>query len=245
MPWTPEFAAIDAVHRRLPNLVANAAFVSADGLAHKGDKIHFDSASYRELGRRYGGGLAQVAIGRRGRRSGDGLREWKIVTLDPASRGRSPRRPRRPSPRGRSDDAVFVPSPVRRRGRSISGTHCRSRIHRESLPQPRCRPRSPRCRLREVRSLSELQAWIRRHAAGVPAGDVDRGARATRSRASPSSVFPTPEELDEGTRDIIPWSSSPSPRRCSHRGMEGARTRRSLRGRSPMGRLSGKTGVPC
>jgi hypothetical protein len=27
--------------------------VSAEGLKHKGDKIHFDSASFRELGKRY------------------------------------------------------------------------------------------------------------------------------------------------------------------------------------------------
>jgi hypothetical protein len=27
--------------------------VSADGLKHKGDKVHFDAASYRELGKRY------------------------------------------------------------------------------------------------------------------------------------------------------------------------------------------------
>lgn len=53
VPWTPEIMMVDAVHRRLPNLVDHCAFVSAEGLAHKGDKIHFDSASYREFGRRY------------------------------------------------------------------------------------------------------------------------------------------------------------------------------------------------
>ena len=52
-PWTPERSLVDAAHRRLPNLVPFSAFVPADGLSHKGDKVHFDSASYRELGRRY------------------------------------------------------------------------------------------------------------------------------------------------------------------------------------------------
>jgi hypothetical protein len=33
--------------------VPNTAFVSAEGLKHKGDKIHFDSPSFRELGKRY------------------------------------------------------------------------------------------------------------------------------------------------------------------------------------------------
>ena len=32
--------------------VAHTAFVSSAGLHHKGDKVHFDAASYRELGRR-------------------------------------------------------------------------------------------------------------------------------------------------------------------------------------------------
>ena len=27
--------------------------MSADGLKHKGDKVHFDAASYREFGKRY------------------------------------------------------------------------------------------------------------------------------------------------------------------------------------------------
>jgi hypothetical protein len=48
------------VHRRLPDLVDHCAFVSAEGLAHKGDKIHFDSASYREFGRRYAAAALQL-----------------------------------------------------------------------------------------------------------------------------------------------------------------------------------------
>jgi hypothetical protein len=53
MPWTAEKTIVDQAHQTLPKKVANTAFVSAEGLQHKGDKIHFDSASLRELGKRY------------------------------------------------------------------------------------------------------------------------------------------------------------------------------------------------
>jgi len=33
--------------------VPHTAYVSAEGLKHRGDKLHFDSASCREFGRRY------------------------------------------------------------------------------------------------------------------------------------------------------------------------------------------------
>ena len=46
-------AAINAVLAQLPGFVPRCAFVSAEGLGDKGDKIHFDSAGLRELGRRY------------------------------------------------------------------------------------------------------------------------------------------------------------------------------------------------
>jgi len=46
-------AAINAVLAGLPRFVPHCAFVSAGGLTDKGDKIHFDSPSFRELGRRY------------------------------------------------------------------------------------------------------------------------------------------------------------------------------------------------
>jgi hypothetical protein len=52
-PWTPEKSIVDQVHQDLAKKVPHTAFVSAEGLKHKGDKIHFDSASFRELGKRY------------------------------------------------------------------------------------------------------------------------------------------------------------------------------------------------
>jgi hypothetical protein len=53
VPWTPEAVIVDKAHQDLATKVPACAFVSADGLAHKGDKVHFDAASYRELGKRY------------------------------------------------------------------------------------------------------------------------------------------------------------------------------------------------
>ncbi len=53
MPWSPERVIVDQAHQNLAKKVPHAAFVSSEGLKHKGDKIHFDSASFRELGKRY------------------------------------------------------------------------------------------------------------------------------------------------------------------------------------------------
>lgn len=44
----------------LPKQVPQTAVVSAEGLKHKGDGVHFDSASLREFGRRYAQALAEV-----------------------------------------------------------------------------------------------------------------------------------------------------------------------------------------
>ncbi|MBN8422851.1 MAG: sialate O-acetylesterase [Verrucomicrobia bacterium] len=53
VPWSPEKKVVNQAHRDLPKQVPHTAFVTAEGLNHKGDKVHFDSAAYRELGRRY------------------------------------------------------------------------------------------------------------------------------------------------------------------------------------------------
>ena len=52
-PWDEHRMAVDAVHQSLPKRVKKTAFVSSERLSHKGDNVHFDAASYRELGRRY------------------------------------------------------------------------------------------------------------------------------------------------------------------------------------------------
>jgi hypothetical protein len=52
-PWTEFRTQVDAAQRALPQKVPHTAFVSAEGLKHKGDKTHFEADSYREFGRRY------------------------------------------------------------------------------------------------------------------------------------------------------------------------------------------------
>ena len=44
---------VDAALKVLPGKMKHAAWVSAEGLDHKGDVVHFNAASYRELGKRY------------------------------------------------------------------------------------------------------------------------------------------------------------------------------------------------
>lgn len=53
VPWNPEKIVVDKAHQEIATKVPHAAFVSAEGLKHKGDKVHFDSPSFRELGKRY------------------------------------------------------------------------------------------------------------------------------------------------------------------------------------------------
>lgn len=60
-PWSDAKQAVDAAHRALPEKVEYTAFVDSDGLKHKGDQIHFDAESYRELGRRYAKAYLEMA----------------------------------------------------------------------------------------------------------------------------------------------------------------------------------------
>ncbi|OYW72400.1 MAG: acetylxylan esterase [Verrucomicrobia bacterium 12-59-8] len=59
-PWSPAKKVVDQAHRDLPKEVPHTAYVTAAGLNHKGDKIHFDSAAYRELGKRYATAFLQM-----------------------------------------------------------------------------------------------------------------------------------------------------------------------------------------
>lgn len=52
-PWNEWRETVNRAHRDLPKHVKHTAFVSSEGLTDKGDKVHFDSASYREFGKRY------------------------------------------------------------------------------------------------------------------------------------------------------------------------------------------------
>ncbi len=59
-PWDEARHRVDAVHRSLPSRVKATAFVPSDGLRHKGDKVHFDAASYREFGKRYAAAYLKI-----------------------------------------------------------------------------------------------------------------------------------------------------------------------------------------
>jgi hypothetical protein len=52
-PWSDAKKVVDGAHQQLPARVPRTAFVSAEGLKHKGDKVHFDSPSLRMFGQRY------------------------------------------------------------------------------------------------------------------------------------------------------------------------------------------------
>jgi len=62
-PWDDDRRMVDRAHRTLPARVERTAFVSSAGLHHKGDQVHFDTASYRELGRRYAAAYQELAFG--------------------------------------------------------------------------------------------------------------------------------------------------------------------------------------
>jgi len=52
-PWTAEDSTVDAAHRAAALTMPHVAFVGSEGLSHRGDSLHFDAASARELGRRF------------------------------------------------------------------------------------------------------------------------------------------------------------------------------------------------
>lgn len=56
----PQAATVNAAISRLPQRAPHTAFVTAEELVHNGDGTHFDSASARELGRRYAEAMIQL-----------------------------------------------------------------------------------------------------------------------------------------------------------------------------------------
>lgn len=61
-PWSDDKKQVDEAHRDLVKKVPQTGFAHSDGLHHKGDEVHFDSASYRELGRRYAEQYLKLAM---------------------------------------------------------------------------------------------------------------------------------------------------------------------------------------
>jgi len=52
-PWDAGRKKVDLAHKLICGKVYNTGFVSTKGFTDKGDKVHFDSSSARELGRRF------------------------------------------------------------------------------------------------------------------------------------------------------------------------------------------------
>lgn len=195
-PWTPEKAFVDAAHRALPSKVARTAFVSADGLAHKGDKVHFNDASYRELGRRYAAAFLRLdAVA--GEAPADTLFvNGKIVTLDPAESLAEAVAVRggRIVATGPNDSVRALAGPgtktVDLGGRTVVPGFIESHCH--SLGAARAALSGDYA---ELRSIAEVQDWIRRRAGEVPAGIWIEVPRNEITRLA-EQRFPTPEELD-------------------------------------------------
>jgi Carbohydrate esterase, sialic acid-specific acetylesterase len=63
-PWNDWKLMVDSAHQALARSLPHTSFASAEGLQHRGDSLHFDAASARQLGQRYA--AAMLALQRRG-----------------------------------------------------------------------------------------------------------------------------------------------------------------------------------
>jgi hypothetical protein len=61
--WSAARERVDSAQRAVAATTPGVAFVSSDGLVHRGDNLHFNTASAREFGRRYA--AAYLALTRR------------------------------------------------------------------------------------------------------------------------------------------------------------------------------------
>lgn len=200
-PWSPAKTLVDAAHRNLPAKVARTAFVSADGLAHKGDKVHFDAASYRELGRRYAAAFLRLDAIAEGGAADTVYLNGKVVTLDPAETLAAAIAVRD----GRllavgSNEAVRAHAGPETEtfdlgGRTVVPGFIESHCH--SLGAARAALSGDYA---ELRSIAEVQEWIRRRAATVPAGTWIEVPRNEITRFA-EQRFPTPDELDAATKE--------------------------------------------
>lgn len=75
-PWNDPKKQVDKAHRELPARVPHTAFVSSEGLQHKGDKVHFDAASYREFGKRYARAWQKLTAAKHLKREIEGWTVW-------------------------------------------------------------------------------------------------------------------------------------------------------------------------
>ncbi|MGB7343633.1 MAG: sialate O-acetylesterase [Pirellulaceae bacterium] len=59
-PWNEHRKRVNEAHQTLPEKVEHTAFVSSDGLDHKGDQTHFSADAYREFGKRFAAAFVAV-----------------------------------------------------------------------------------------------------------------------------------------------------------------------------------------
>lgn len=52
-PWNAYRSRVDSAHRNIAATSLHSAFILTEGLRHRGDTIHYDAPSAREIGRRY------------------------------------------------------------------------------------------------------------------------------------------------------------------------------------------------
>ncbi|MDQ2640745.1 MAG: sialate O-acetylesterase [Pseudomonadota bacterium] len=62
-PWDDAWKRVDQAHRDVAASMPGVRFVSSQGLAHKGDVLHFDASAARELGRRYAAAYLAITAG--------------------------------------------------------------------------------------------------------------------------------------------------------------------------------------
>jgi len=58
----PEAVTVNDAIARLPKEVPHTGFISVKGLTHKGDQLHFDGASQREMGRRFAAQMLRLTV---------------------------------------------------------------------------------------------------------------------------------------------------------------------------------------
>ena len=58
----PEARTVNDALARLPREVPHTGFISVKGLTHKGDQLHFDAASQREMGRRFAAEMLRLSV---------------------------------------------------------------------------------------------------------------------------------------------------------------------------------------
>lgn len=58
--YRPAFTNFNAMLKQVPDSITLSAVVSAEGLEHKGDNLHFNTAAARELGKRYAAKMKEL-----------------------------------------------------------------------------------------------------------------------------------------------------------------------------------------